>query len=61
MVLFRQLDKGRGSVQRGDMIHIWLIRYSDGTLECSSKEYDEVVRIAEDHIRDTDLTYTIIE
>ena len=61
MVLFRQLDKGRGSVQRGDMIHIWLIRYSDETLECSSKEYDEVVRIAEDHIRDTDLTYTIIE
>ena len=43
------------------MIHIWLIRYSDETLECSSKEYDEVVRIAEDHIRDTDLTYTIIE
>lgn len=48
-------------MQRGDMIHIWLFRYSDGTLECSSKEYDEVVRIAEDHIRDTDLTYTIIE
>lgn len=48
-------------MQRGDMIHIWLIRYSDGTLECSSEEYDEVVRIAEGHIRDTDLTYMIIE
>ena len=43
------------------MIHIWLIRYSDGTIECSSKEYDEVVRIAEEHIRGTDLSYLIIE
>ena len=43
------------------MIHIWLIRYSDGTIECSSKEYDEVVRIAEEHIKGTDLTYKIIE
>lgn len=43
------------------MIHIWVIRYSDGTLECSSKEYDEVVRIAEDHIRGTGLAYVIIE
>lgn len=48
-------------MQRGDMIHIWLIRYSDGTLECSSEEYGEVVRIAEDHIKGTDLTYVIIE
>ena len=48
-------------MQRGDMIHIWVIRYSDGTLGCSSKEYDEVVRIAEEHINGTDLTYVIIE
>ncbi len=48
-------------MQRGDLIHIWLIRYSDGTLGCSSKEYDEVVRIAEEHIKGTDLTYKIIE
>ena len=48
-------------MQRGDMIHIWLIRYSDGTLGRSSKEYDEVVRIAEEHIKGTDLTYEIIE
>lgn len=43
------------------MIHIWMIRYSDGTLECSSEEYEEVVRIAEEHIKGTDLTYLIIE
>lgn len=48
-------------MQRGDMIHIWLIRYSDGTIECSSKEYNEVVRIAEEHIKGTDLAYMIIE
>ena len=48
-------------MQRGDMIHIRLIRYSDGTIECSSKEYDEVVRIAEEHIKGTDLAYMIIE
>ena len=48
-------------MQRGDMIHIWVIRYSDETLGCSSKEYDEVVRIAEEHIKGTDLTYKIIE
>lgn len=48
-------------MQRGDMIHIWLIGYSDGTIECSSKEYDEVVRIAEEHIKGTDLAYMIIE
>ena len=48
-------------MQRGDMIHIWLIRYSDGTIECSSKEYDEVVQIAEEHIKGTDLAYMIIE
>ena len=43
------------------MIHICLIRYSDGTIECSSKEYDEVVQIAEEHIKGTDLAYMIIE
>lgn len=43
------------------MTHVCLIRYSDGTLEYSSKEYDEVVRIAEEHIKGTDLTYVIIE
>lgn len=43
------------------MIHVWLIRYSDNSLECSSKTYEEVVQIAEKHIRDTDLTYVIIE
>ena len=48
-------------MQRGDMIHIWLIRYSDGTLECSSKKYDEVKQIAESYIRGTDLTYVIVE
>lgn len=48
-------------MQRGDMIHIWLIRYSDGTLECSSKSYQQVVEIAEEHIEGTDLTYLIIE
>lgn len=48
-------------MQRGDMIHVWLIRYSDGTLECSSREYEDVVRIAEEHIKGTDLTYLIIK
>ena len=48
-------------MQRGDMIHIWLIRYSDGTLECSSEEYEEVAWIAEERIKGTDLTYLIIE
>ena len=43
------------------MIHIWLIRYSDGTSECSSREHEDVVRIAEEHIKGTDLTYLIIE
>ncbi len=43
------------------MIHIWLIRYSDGTLACSSRDYEEVVRIAEEHVSGTDLTYVIIE
>ena len=48
-------------MQRGDMIHIWLIRYSDGTSECSSREYEEVVKIAEEHVKGTELTYAIIE
>ena len=48
-------------MQRGDLIHIWAIRYSDGSLECSSKSYEEVVRIAEEHIKGTDLSYLIIE
>lgn len=48
-------------MQRGDLIHIWVIRYSDGSLECSSMEYKEVVRIAEKHIQGTNLTYLIIE
>lgn len=48
-------------MQRGDLIHIWLIRYSDGTLECSSREYKEVTKIAEEHVRGTDLAYVIIE
>lgn len=43
------------------MIHIWLIRYSDGSLECSSKQREDVIRIAEEHIKDTDLSYEIIE
>ena len=48
-------------MQRGDMIHIWVSRYSDGSLECSSESYKEVVRIAEEHIKGTDLSYLIIE
>lgn len=48
-------------MQRGNMIHVWIIRYSDGTLVCSTADYEGVVRIAEEHIRDTDLTYLIIE
>ena len=48
-------------MQRGDLIHIWLIRYSDGNLECSSREYEEVVKIAEEHVKGTELTYVIIE
>ena len=48
-------------MQRGDLIHIWLIRYSDGNLECSSGEYEEVVKIAEEHVKGTDLSYAIIE
>ena len=61
MVLFRELGQEGGPVQRGDMTHIWLIRHSDGTLECSSKKYDEVMQIAESYIRGTDLTYVIVE
>lgn len=48
-------------MQWGDMIHVWIIRYSDGTLTCSTEDYDGVVQIAEEHIRGTDLTYMIIE
>ena len=48
-------------MQRGDMIHIWLIRYSDGSSECSSEEYENVVKIAGEHVRGTDLSYVIIE
>lgn len=48
-------------MQRGNMIHVWIIRYSDGTLACSTEDYEGVVRTAEEHIRDTDLTYLIIE
>lgn len=48
-------------MQRGNMIHVWIIRYSDGTLSCSTEDYEGVVRIAEEHIKDTDLTYLIIE
>ena len=48
-------------MQRGDMIHIWVIRYSDGSMECSSKTREEVVQIAEEHVKGTDLTYLIIE
>lgn len=48
-------------MSRQKMICVYIIRYSDGTLACSSKEYDEVVRIAEEHIKGTDLTYKIIE
>lgn len=38
-----------------------MIRYSDGSLECSSREYEEVVKIAEEHVNGTKLTYVIIE
>ena len=48
-------------MQRGVMIHIWLIRYSDGSTECSTGEYEEVVRTAEEHNIGTDLVYVIIE
>ena len=48
-------------MQRENMIHVWIIRYSDGTLACSTEDYEGVVRITEEHIRDTDLTYLIIE
>ena len=48
-------------MQRGDMVHVWVIWYSDGNLECSSGEYEEVVKIAEEHVRGTDLSYVIIE
>ena len=48
-------------MQRGEMIHIWMIRYSDGTSECSSREYENVVKIAEEHVRGTGLSYVIIE
>mgnify|MGYP005789045589 FL=1 len=48
-------------MQRGDMVHVWMIRYSDGSLECSSREYEEAVKIAEEHVRGTDLSYVIIE
>lgn len=48
-------------MQRGNMIHVWIIRYSDGTLVCSTEDYDGVVRIAEEYIRGTDLSYLIIE
>ena len=43
------------------MVHVWMIRYSDGSLECSSREYEEVAKIAEEHVRGTDLSYVIIE
>ena len=43
------------------MVHVWMIRYSDESLECSSREYEEVVKIAEEHVRGTDLSYVIIE
>lgn len=48
-------------MQRGDMIHVWLIRFSDGSMECSSGPYQQVLRIAKEHVKGTNLTYLIIE
>lgn len=48
-------------MQRGDMIHVWLIRFSDGSMECSSGLYQQVLQIAKEHVNGTNLTYLIIE
>lgn len=46
-------------MQRGTLIHVWWIRYSDGVLACCSSGYEKAVEMAEKHIKGTDLTYLI--
>ena len=48
-------------MKRGDRIHIWWIRYSDGTIAVCSESYEAAVKMAEERIKETDLTCTIIE
>ncbi len=46
-------------MSRPQMICVYIIRYSDGTLACCSESYEVAVRMAEEHIKGTDLTYVI--
>lgn len=41
------------------LICVYIIRYSDGSLACCSKSYEAAARMAEEHVKGTDLTYVI--
>lgn len=42
-----------------DRICLFIIRYSDGIMRCFSGTYEAAVKVAEDYVRDTGMTYTI--
>ena len=46
-------------MSRQKLICVYIIRYSDGALACCSESYEAAVRMAEKHIKGTDLTYVI--
>lgn len=46
-------------MSRLKMICVYIIQYSDGTLACCSESYEAAVRMAEEHIKGTNLTYVI--
>nr|DAT27077.1 MAG TPA: hypothetical protein [Bacteriophage sp.] len=41
------------------MATVYIIRCSDGWMKCCSESYAEAVRLAEEHIRGTRITYVI--
>lgn len=48
-------------MKRGDMIHVWIIRYSDGSAECNVGNREEAIQVADQRVKDANLTYEIIE
>lgn len=38
---------------------LWIIRYSDGNISVHRGDYAEIVHIAEERVKGTDITYTI--
>lgn len=38
---------------------LWIIRYSNGNISVHRGGYEDIVRIAKEHVKGTNITYTI--